>query len=58
MENKKTDLDMAQIPYIVHKYRMYKAYKRESKLKIALIATNALWIVGAAVVLSKKKKKS
>lgn len=55
MDQKKTE--MAQIPYIVHKCRMYKAYKREARFKIALIATNALWVVGAVVALSKKKNK-
>lgn len=37
------DKHMAQIPYIAHKARMYKAYKREKRLKIMLVATNVLW---------------
>ena len=41
MNIKKT---MAQIPYIEHQRRMFKAYKREQKLKAALIITNALWV--------------
>jgi hypothetical protein len=35
--------DMAQIPYIAHLARMYKAHKREKLLKIMLVATNVLW---------------
>ena len=37
--------DMAQISYIEHKKRMFKAYQREMRLKIALIASNVLWII-------------
>lgn len=37
------DKDMAQIPYIAHKARMYQAYKREKRLKIILLVTNMLW---------------
>lgn len=37
--------DMAQIPYIVHKKRMYEAYQREKVLKVVLVLTNAFWIV-------------
>lgn len=37
--------DMAQIPYIAHRARMYKAYKRENRLKIALALTNLAWII-------------
>lgn len=36
--------DMAQIPYVAHRKRMYKAYVRERRLKIALALTNAIWI--------------
>lgn len=43
--------EMAQIPYIEHEHRMFKAYQRENRLKIALIATNALWCVSASVLL-------
>jgi hypothetical protein len=35
--------DMAQIPYIAHLARMYKAHQREKRLKIMLVATNVLW---------------
>ena len=43
--------DMAQIPYIEHKKRMYKFYEKARKLRIMLIATNAIWlsVVGALV---------
>lgn len=41
---------VAQIPYIVHEARMYKAEKREIKLKILLAISNCLWLTG--VVLS------
>ena len=41
--------DMAQIPYIEHKRRMFKAYQREIKLRRWLIGTNAMWIVGLVV---------
>lgn len=43
------DIDMAQIPYIEHEYRMYKAYIREKKLKVWLVITNCLWMVGAII---------
>jgi predicted GIY-YIG superfamily endonuclease len=44
------DKDMAQIPYVAHLARMYKAHKREERLKIRekrlkimLVVTNVLW---------------
>ena len=37
------NVEMAQIPYIEHEYRMYKACKREKILKSILIVTNILW---------------
>ena len=43
--NAQKKLNMAQIPYIEHQRRMFKAYKRERKLKTALIITNALWLL-------------
>ena len=46
-----TDENMAQIPYIEHERRMYKAYKREKRLKMLLIGTNAAWVVGALLFL-------
>lgn len=39
--------DMAQIPYIEHQRRMYKAYKREKALKGLLIGSNTLWLLCA-----------
>ena len=49
MEDKYSYLDMAQIPYIEHEYRMFKAIERETKKrKRALIITNVFWV--AAVV--------
>lgn len=39
----KNKSDMAQIPYIVHKCRMYKAYKRETRLKWAIVIINIVW---------------
>ena len=44
-------VNMAQIPYIEHKKRIYKAYKREQKLKILLVCTNAMWVLGAVLTL-------
>lgn len=41
--------DMAHIPYIEHKRRMFKAYQKEIKLKGLLIGTNVMWIVGVVV---------
>jgi hypothetical protein len=41
--------DMAQIPYIEHQRRMYKAYRREKSLKVLLIGSNALWLAWAIV---------
>lgn len=43
--------DIAQVPYIEHELRMYKAYKRESILKGLLIASNLIWSAIAAVML-------
>ena len=34
---------MAQIPYVVHEYRMDEAYKRERRLKIVLGISNFVW---------------
>ena len=45
-----TDKNMAQIPYIEHQSRMYKAYRREKLLKGLLIGTNALWTIGALLL--------
>lgn len=43
--NTNNRLKMAQIPYIEHQRRMFKAYKREKRIKAALIITNALWLL-------------
>lgn len=43
-------VNMAQIPYIEHKKRIYKAYQREQKLKILLVCTNTLWALGTILV--------
>lgn len=52
------DKDMAQIPYIEHEHRMFKAYQRESRLKEReeklkgwLIATNVVWFIVAILCL-------
>ena len=43
--------DMAQIPYIEHERRMFKAYQREKRLKILLFGTNISWLFIAALML-------
>ncbi len=45
------DKEMAQIPYIEHELRMYKAYRREQNLKIALVFSNCAWIIGVLILL-------
>lgn len=40
------DNDIAQIPLIAHEHRIYLADKRETRLKLLLISTNALWLLG------------
>ena len=49
---KDKDIKMAQIPYIEHEYRMYKAYKRENRLKCILIGTNIIWAVIALILVA------
>lgn len=49
---KDKDIKMAQIPYIEHEYRMYKAYQREKKLKIGLICSNIVWALIALILIS------
>ena len=39
--------ELYKIPYIVHEHQMWKAYRREKHLKIALILSIALWLAGA-----------
>ena len=41
----KKDIKMATIPYIEHEHRMYQAYQRETRLKIGLIVSNAIWVI-------------
>jgi hypothetical protein len=36
--------EMAQIPYIEHELRMFKAYERERRLKFMLTASNVFWV--------------
>ena len=43
--------EMAQIPYIEHELRMYKAYRREYTLKIALACSNCAWFIGLLILL-------
>lgn len=35
--------DMAKIPYIVHKARLFEVYEEKKKIKNALIITNVIW---------------
>ena len=53
MKCNKCNPDMAQIPYIEHELRMYKAYCREKRLKILLVITNICWALGAIVVFAR-----
>lgn len=43
--------EMAQIPYIEHELRMYKSYRREQNLKIALVCSNCVWVIGVLIFL-------
>ena len=36
--------DMAQIPYIEHKKRLFKFYQKVRAMRAMLIATNAIWL--------------
>lgn len=47
MKGDNMNKELYKIPYIVHEHQMWKAYKREKHLKIALILSNALWLAGA-----------
>ena len=53
MDKKKKTNDMAMISYITHKLRMHKVYQKVDKLKLWLIATNAIWalIVSALIAM-------
>lgn len=44
------DSNMAQIPFIEHKKRMYKAYCRERNLKLLLIISNVFWVLIALLL--------
>ncbi len=46
-------LDMAQIPYIEHQKRMFKAYQAKKRLKWLLIGSNILWSIGVALLLTR-----
>lgn len=37
--------DMAQIPYIEHKKRLFKAYQRERRLLKIAIFSNLFWLL-------------
>lgn len=43
--DKKNLYDMASISYIEHRKRMYRAYKKNARLRTALIASNLIWAV-------------
>lgn len=51
--NKCIKPDMAQIPYIEHEYRMYKAYQREKRLKISLICSNIVWVLLVLILIAR-----
>ena len=42
---------LAQIPYVEHKKRIFKAYEKISRLKVALILSNAIWAAIAALLI-------
>jgi hypothetical protein len=48
--------ELAQIPYIEHELRMFKAHRREAILKGLLIGSNLLWATTVIVVATRKKK--
>lgn len=45
--------DMAQIPYIEHEYRVFKAYKKEKRLKISLICSNIVWVLLVLILIAR-----
>ena len=47
------DSNMAHIPFIEHKKRMYKAYCRERNLKLLLIISNVLWLIIALLLVTR-----
>ena len=46
-----SECNMAQIPYIEHRKRMFKAYQREERLKRWLLITNLGWLMAMIIVL-------
>lgn len=38
-------IDLAQIPYIEHEKRMFKAYQKINLLKMILVASNCMWLI-------------
>ena len=46
-----SECNMAHIPYIEHRKRMFKAYQREEKLKHWLLITNLAWLIAMIIVL-------
>ena len=39
--------NIAQIPYIEHEKRLFKAHRRENAWMVSCMATNLLWLLGA-----------
>lgn len=37
--------DLAKIPYIVHKARLFKVYEEKKRIRNALILTNVIWAI-------------
>ena len=48
---------MWNIPYIEHELRMYKAYKREKRLKMLLTVSNLVWVAVVAVLMLLQRDK-
>ena len=51
--NKCIKPDMAQIPYIAHEYVMFKAYRRENRLKMLLTFSTVINAILLCVILLK-----
>lgn len=43
-----------KIPFVEHEYLMYRVSKIKSRIVMALMLTNAVWLVILACILSKK----
>ena len=41
--------EMAQIPFVEHEFRIFKAHQREIRLKAFLIGSNCLWFIAAVL---------